>query len=45
MALKDQAVQEYGPQHPITRKLAGMHEDVQTLLQENLKADWNLRIV
>jgi hypothetical protein len=28
------AEQEYGTQHPITRKLAGMHADVQSLLQE-----------
>lgn len=28
------AEQEYGPQHPIAKKLASMHEDVQALLQE-----------
>ncbi|OPY51138.1 MAG: hypothetical protein A4E49_02423 [Methanosaeta sp. PtaU1.Bin112] len=32
--VKGLAEQEYGPQHPITRKLAGMHEDTQALLQE-----------
>jgi hypothetical protein len=26
--------QEYGPQHPITRKLASMHADAQALLRE-----------
>ena len=33
--VKGLAEQEYGPQHPITKKLAGMHEDAQELLQEN----------
>jgi len=28
---------EFGPQHPITRKLDGMHADAQALLQENLE--------
>jgi hypothetical protein len=28
------AEQEYGPQHPITKKLASMHADAQALLQE-----------
>ena len=28
------AEQEYGPQHPITKKLSGMHADTQALLQE-----------
>jgi hypothetical protein len=28
------AEQEYGPQHPITKKLVGMHADAQALLQE-----------
>ena len=28
------AEQEYGPQHPITKKLISMHADVQALLQE-----------
>lgn len=32
--VKGLAEQEYGPQHPITRKLAGMHADVQALPQE-----------
>ena len=27
--------QEYGPQHPITKKLNSMHADAQALLQEN----------
>ncbi len=34
--IKGLAEQEYGPQHPITRKLAGMHADVQALLQEKM---------
>lgn len=33
--IKGLAEQEYGLKHPITKKLAGMHEDVQRLLQEN----------
>jgi hypothetical protein len=33
--IKGLSEQEYGPQHPITKKLASMHADVQTLLQEN----------
>ena len=32
--VKSLAEQEYGPQHPITKKLAGMHGDAQLLLQE-----------
>ena len=32
--IKGLAEQEYGPQHPITKKLAGMHADAQELLQE-----------
>ncbi|GAB6264676.1 MAG: hypothetical protein M0Q47_00400 [Methanothrix sp.] len=32
--IKGLAEQEYGPQHPITKKLAGMHGDAQLLLQE-----------
>jgi len=28
------AEQEYGPQHSITKKLAGMHAEAQALLQE-----------
>jgi hypothetical protein len=31
---KGLAEQEYGPMHPITKKLAGMHADAQELLQE-----------
>jgi hypothetical protein len=31
--IKGLAEQEYGPQHPITRKLIAMHGDVQKLLQ------------
>ena len=32
--VKSLAEQENGPQHPITKKLAGMHADVQALLKE-----------
>jgi hypothetical protein len=32
--IKGLAEQEYGPQHPITKKLVGMHTDAQELLQE-----------
>ena len=32
--IKGLAEQEYGPQHPITRKLIAMHEDAQALLRE-----------
>jgi hypothetical protein len=32
--IKGLAEQEYGPQHPITKKLASMHADAQALLQE-----------
>ena len=32
--IKVLAEQEYGPQHPITKKLASMHEDAQKLLRE-----------
>jgi hypothetical protein len=32
--IKGLAEQEYGPQHPITKKLAGMHADAQALLRE-----------
>ena len=32
--IKGLAEQEYGPQHSITKKLAGMHADAQALLQE-----------
>jgi hypothetical protein len=32
--IKGLSEQEYGPQHPITKKLASMHKDVQKLLQE-----------
>ena len=32
--IKGLAEQEYGPQHPITKKLAGMHADAQALIQE-----------
>jgi hypothetical protein len=30
--IKDMAEQEYGPQHPITKKLSSMHVDAQSLL-------------
>lgn len=32
MVLKDLAEQEYGLQHPITKKLGCMHENAQALL-------------
>ncbi len=32
--IKGLAEQEYGPQHPITKKLGDMHTDAQALLQE-----------
>ena len=32
--IKGLAEQEYGPQHPITKRLSSMHADVQALLQE-----------
>ena len=32
--IKGLAEQEYGPQHPITKKLGSMHADAQALLQE-----------
>ena len=32
--IKGLAEQEYGPKHPITKKLASMHADAQALLQE-----------
>ncbi len=32
--IKGLVEQEYGPQHPITKKLASMHEDAQKLLRE-----------
>ena len=33
--IKGLAEQEYGPRHPITKKLSRMHEDVQVLLQDS----------
>lgn len=33
--IKGLAEQEFGPQHLITKKLAGMHADAQALLQES----------
>ncbi|MDD1736266.1 MAG: hypothetical protein LUQ21_02250 [Methanothrix sp.] len=33
--IKGLAEQEYGPQHPITRKLGSMHGEAQGLLREN----------
>lgn len=33
------AEQEYGPQHPITKKLRSMYEDTQALLQEKTGSD------
>jgi hypothetical protein len=32
--IKGPAEQEYGPKHPIMKKLTGMHADAQGLLQE-----------
>ena len=32
--VKSLAEQEYGLEHPITKKLASMHEDAQKLLRE-----------
>jgi hypothetical protein len=32
--IKGVAEQEYGPHHPITKKLNNMHADAQALLQE-----------
>jgi hypothetical protein len=32
--IKGLAKQEYGPPHPITKKLAVVHEDLQKLLRE-----------
>jgi len=32
--IKGLSEQEYGPQHPITKKLSSMHADLQELLQE-----------
>jgi hypothetical protein len=32
--IKGLAEQEYGSQHPITKKLSGMHADAQELLQK-----------
>jgi hypothetical protein len=34
--IKGLTEQEFGLQHPITRKLNAMHADAQALLQENL---------
>jgi hypothetical protein len=36
--IKGLAEQEYGPSHPITKKLNGMHADAQLLLQEKSEA-------
>ncbi len=33
--IKGLAEQEYGPQHPVTKKLVSMHADAQGLLLEN----------
>jgi hypothetical protein len=32
--IKGLSEQEYGPQHPITKKLSSMHADADALLQE-----------
>lgn len=39
--VKGLAEQEYGVGHPITRKLAGMHADVQALLHEKIAEQSN----
>ncbi|MCK9567180.1 MAG: hypothetical protein M0Q43_14175 [Methanothrix sp.] len=36
--IKELAEQEYGPQHPLTKKLGCMHADAQALLQEKSKS-------
>jgi hypothetical protein len=33
--IKALAEQEYGPHHSVTKKLVGIHEDVQALMHEN----------
>ena len=33
--IKGLAEQEYGPQHPITKKMGSMHADAQALLKED----------
>ena len=35
--IKGLSEQEYGSNHPITKKLISMHGDAQALLQESLK--------
>lgn len=40
--IKGLAEQEYGAQHPITRKLAGMHGEAQALLLEKTAKQSNL---
>jgi hypothetical protein len=35
--IKGLAEQEYGPQHPITKKLGSMHADAQGMLQERTR--------
>jgi len=36
--IKGLSEQEFGPNHPITKKLDRMHADAQALLQENIKS-------
>ncbi len=36
--IKRLSEQEFGPNHPITKKLGNMHADAQTLLQEKYVA-------
>lgn len=36
--IKGLSEQEFGPKHPITKKLSSMHVDAQALLQENYEA-------
>ncbi len=37
--IKGLSKQEFGPDHPITKKLSSMHADAQALLQEKSGAD------
>ena len=36
--IKGLTEQEFGPNHPITKKLSSMHMDAQALLQENYES-------
>ncbi len=37
--IKGLSEQEFGPQHPITKKLSSMHTDAQSLLQEKFETN------